>query len=132
MCECAKQVVFTGSRLVLGSGQQREPCSSLAASYTACSQGRLCGSTSGLYGTKDLDGTETRSERFDSGAAGFPSFCGTITERLTDLSQHLEEVGQSSLLLLQDVLHLRLLLLFLRRRVHVEALQVPQATDDLT
>lgn len=73
-----------------------------------------------------------RSEEFDSRAAGFPIFlCCNKNERLTDFSQHLEEVGQSSLLLLQDVLHLRLLLLFLRRRVHVEALQVPQAADDL-
>lgn len=55
-----------------------------------------------------------------------------MMERLTDFSQHLEEVGQSSLLLLQDVLHLRLLLLFLRRRVHAEALQVAQPSDDLT
>lgn len=54
------------------------------------------------------------------------------TVGLTDFSQHLEEVGQSSLLLLQDVLHLRLLLLLFRRRVHAEALQVPQAADDLT
>lgn len=32
---------------------------------------------------------------------------------LTYLCEHLEQVGQSSLLLLQDVLHLSLLLLFL-------------------
>lgn len=78
VCECAKQVVLTGSRLVLGSEQRREPCSSPAVSYIACSRGRLCGSTSGLCGTTDLEGKATRSERFDSRAAGFLSFCVII------------------------------------------------------
>ena len=55
-----------------------------------------------------------------------------MSECLTYVSEHLEQVRQRPLLLLQDVLHLRLLLLLLSGGVHRQALQVPQVADDLT
>lgn len=60
--------------------------------------------------------------------------CTPVGQRAipTDFSEHLEQVWQSSLFLLQDVLHLGLLLLLLCWRVNGEALQVPQVADDLT
>lgn len=58
--------------------------------------------------------------------------CTTVSQRetLTDFSKHLEQVWQSSLLLLQDVLHLGLLLLLLCWRVNGEALQVAEVAND--
>lgn len=51
---------------------------------------------------------------------------------LTYFCEHLKQVRESSLLLLQDVLDLRLLFLFLCGHVNSEVLQVPQRADDLT
>jgi len=52
--------------------------------------------------------------------------------KLTYIGEHLEQVRQSSLFLLKDVLDLGLLLFFICRCVDGEALQVTQVADDLT
>lgn len=125
-------LLFTCSRPAPGSWQLKERCSSPEAAYRGFSPGQLSCSTSGLYDRTDLNGSMVYTERLEN--QKFNCYVTPVNQQriLTYLCEHLEQVGQSSLLLLQDVLHLSLLLLFLCWHVDGEALQVSQVADDLT
>lgn len=54
----------------------------------------------------------------------------TLKVELTYFPKYFEQAGQSSLLLLQDVFHLRCLFVFLHWHVNGETLQVIQISED--
>ena len=124
-------LLFTCSRPAPGSWQLKERCSSPEAAYRGFSPGLLSCSTSGLYDRTDLNGSMVYTERLEN--QEFNSYVTPVNQKrmLTYLCEHLEQVWQSSLLLLQYVLHLSLLLLFLCWHVDGEILQVSQVADDL-
>lgn len=122
---------FTCSQAAAGSWLQTELGPSLEGACRGVSLAQMFCTMWGLCGRTDLKEDIPGGWELLSETKNIPRLLCVSEANVTYFCKHLEEVWQSSLLLLQDVLHLCLLLLLLCWCVNAEALQVVQIADDL-